>query len=75
MLFRSEGECGGTGTSTYFDEYGQIIDVDLTVEDLLGGKTGKPSPLVSTELWTSDLFARAALGFLVVDQTKMDERR
>ena len=60
---------GGT-TDPYSDETGQIIDVDLTKEDLVDGKAGLPSPLVS--VWEGDKFAATELGFLIVDQDKMD---
>lgn len=69
--YMTNAQCGGTGTDPYIDDYGRVIDVDLTLQDLPGGKTGKNSPLVSDELWDSELFQKAALGFLIVDQSKM----
>lgn len=64
----TQGECGGSGNERYVDQYGMIIDVDLTKEDLLSGKARTLAPLVSD--WTD--ISLNALGFLIVDQTKMD---
>ena len=64
----TDAECGGSGNIEYRDEYGIVIDVDLTKEDLLCGKSRTLAPLVSD--WTD--ISRNALGFLIVDQTKMD---
>ena len=64
----TNAECGGQGSDVYIDSYGVVIDVDLTKEDLLSGKTRLLSPLVTD--WTD--ISRNALGFLIVDQTKMD---
>ena len=66
--FMKESECGGTGNNVYRDEYGIIIDVDITIEDLPGGKTGKVSPLVT---WRTFETKEQVLGFFIVDQTKM----
>ena len=66
--YMTNAQCGGTGTGAYRDEYGQIIDVDLTLENLPGGKTGKNSPLVT---WSAFDKKELTLGFLIVDQTKM----
>ena len=66
--YMTNAQCGGTGNATYRDEYGQIIDVDLTIEELPGGKTGKLSPLVTWKTFTTK---EQTLGFLIVDQTKM----
>ena len=66
--YMSKAECGQTGTGDYLDEYGQIIDVDLTRTDIVDGKEGQLSPLVSD--WTD--ISKLALGFLIVDQNKMD---
>ena len=52
---------------TYSDEYGQVIDVDLTIEDLVDGRYGYESPLVKD--WTK--VNEEDLGFLIVDQSKM----
>ena len=64
----TNAECGGTGNDVYVDEYGVVIDVDLTKEDLLCGKSRTPAPLVTS--WEN--ISRNMLGFLIVDQTKMD---
>lgn len=64
----TNADCGGADNAEYVDEYGIIIDVDLTKEDLLSGKARLPAPLVTS--W--DDISRNALGFLIVDQTKMD---
>ena len=70
--FMTKAECGETGTDVYSDAYGQVIDVDLTLQTLPGGKTGKVSPLISDDLWTDQTkLNKAALGFLIVDQSKM----
>ena len=63
----TKAECGGVGNDPYLDEYGQIIDVDLTKQDIYDGKEGKLSPLVSD--WNN--IEKLALGFLIVDQDKM----
>ena len=63
----TNAETGGTGNDMHVDEYGAIIDIDLTKEDLVDGRTGKLSPLVSD--WTD--ISKNALGFLIVDQSKM----
>ncbi len=52
----------------YEDDYGRVIDVDLTVEDLKDGRYGYPSPLVKD--WAK--VSEEDLGFLIVDQSKMD---
>ena len=54
--------------AVYEDEYGRVIDVDLTIEDLKDGRYGYPSPLVKD--WTK--VSEEDLGFLIVDQSKMD---
>jgi len=67
-------------TDPYEDEYGQIMDLALDQSkapggQVLGGRTGKPAPLIGDYLWEEDnhdLYLSAAIGFLVVDQTKMD---
>lgn len=62
----------GDENAYYSDEYGQIIDVDLTVENLVDGKTGKPAPLVSwNDAQFSEFWPDNELGFLIVDQSKM----
>ena len=59
-------------SAPYEDENGRIIDVDLTLQDLKGGKSGKISPLISDDVWEDEkLFNKAQLGFLIVDQSKM----
>ena len=65
----NNGQCGGVGTDPYADDYGRVVDVDLTLEgeDIPGGKTRKPAPLI--EDWTD--IAKTTLGFLIVDQSKM----
>ena len=66
--FMQNKDCGGSGTDVYKDEYGIIIDVDLTKDPLPGGKTGKDSPLVTWKTFTTKT---QILGFFIVDQTKM----
>lgn len=51
----------------YSDEYGQVIDVDLTREGLVDGRYGYPAPFVKD--WTKA--DEEDLGFLIVDQSKM----
>lgn len=50
---------GGSGNN--IDQYGRIIDIDLTRKDIIGGKSGQP---VSFE-------GASRVGFLIVDQTSM----
>ena len=73
----TNAECGGEGTDPYCDDYGQVMDIvlDQTLMPggkVYGGRSGKECPLVADYLWESDLFKSAAIGFLIVDQTKMD---
>ena len=63
----TNAQCGLSGNDIYEDDYGIVIDIDLTVEDLLGGKSRTPAPLVSD--WTK--LNKTDLGFLIVDQTQM----
>ena len=67
----TKGECGGTGTDPYIDDYGRIIDVNLAEDEstLIGGKSGKNVKLVSS--WEQDELKKNNIGFLIVDQTKM----
>lgn len=75
----TNADCGGQGTEPYSDEYGQVMDLvldqSLIPGGVVGGRTGKPAPLIGDYLWNEeykDLYLSAAIGFLVVDQTKMD---
>ena len=76
----TNSQCGGEGDGVYSDEYGQVMDLALDQSKapggkVVGGRTGKPAPLIGDYLWEEenhDLFLSAAVGFLVVDQTKMD---
>ena len=75
----TNADCGGEGTEPYSDQFGQVMDLvldqSLIPGGVVGGRTGKPAPLIGDYLWTEeyhDLFLSAAIGFLVVDQTKMD---
>ena len=73
----SKADCGGTGTEAYVDEYGQVMDLILDQSKapggkVYGGRSGKECPLVADYLWDDPLFKSAAIGFLIVDQTKMD---
>ncbi len=71
---------GALVTDPYCDEYGQVMDLALDQSkapggEVLGGRTRKPAPLIGDYLWEEenhDLYLSAAIGFLVVDQTKMD---
>ena len=63
-------QVGTTGTGVYSDDYGRIIDVNLKADNIKGGKTGKAAPLISD--WAEAILAKTDLGFLIVDQTKMD---
>ena len=71
----TNADVGLSGSSTYIDEHGIVIDVDLTVQNLKGGKTGAISPLIieNDELnqWEPAILNKLALGFLIVDQSKM----
>ena len=75
----TNADCGGQGTESYSDQFGQVMDLvldqSLIPGGVVGGRTGKPAPLIGDYLWSEeyhDLFLSAAIGFLVVDQTKMD---
>ena len=61
---------GDSDNTPYADEYGRIIDVNLKADNIKGGKTGKPAPLISD--WEQTVLNKTDLGFLIVDQTKMD---
>ncbi len=67
----TKGECGETGNEPYIDQYGQIIDVDLTEDEstLIGGKSGKNIKLISS--WEKEELDKNCVGFLIVDQSKM----
>ena len=72
--FMTNAQAGAEGTATdaYLDDNGRVIDVDLTDQTIPGGKSGKISPLVATDVWEdAAMLKKAALGFLVVDQSKM----
>ena len=70
--FMSNADVGLTGTGAYIDDYGVIIDVDLTAQNVPGGKTGANSPLIYEDQWTdTKVFNKLTLGFLIVDQSKM----
>ena len=73
----SNADCGGQGSEPYEDEYGRVMDLvlDQTLMPggkVYGGRSGKECPLIADYLWESDLFKSAAIGFLIVDQSKMD---
>ena len=73
----TKADCGGEGNEPYFDKYGQVIDIVLDQSKypggvIHGGRTGKECPLIADYLWDDPLFLKAAIGFLIVDQTKMD---
>ena len=73
----SNADCGGQGTDPYEDDYGRVMDIILDQSlmpggKVYGGRSGKECPLIGDDLWTSDLFKSAAIGFLIVDQSKMD---
>ena len=70
--YMTNAQVGLTGNDMYVDEHGAIIDVDLTLTDIKGGKSGVVSPLVYEDQWDkADVFNKLALGFLIVDQSKM----
>ena len=70
--FMTNADVGLTGTGIYTDEYGAVIDVDLTLTDIQGGKTGTISPLIYEDQWEDEkVFNKLTLGFLIVDQSKM----
>ena len=66
---KNEIDTSSSDTSTYCDAYGQIVDVDLTADPIIGGKSGEVAPLIDS--WDLASLAKARLGFLIVDQTKM----
>jgi len=69
--FLTNKDAGKTGVDqdeVYMDEHGIVIPVDISLEELPGGKTGVDSPLVSWDLWEKK---SATMGFFIVDQTKM----
>ena len=55
-------QVGKSGSGTYYDAYGAIMDVDLYRSDLKGGKTGEPVTYEGAE----------ELGFLLPQQKSMD---
>ena len=70
--FMTNAQVGLSGNEVYKDEFGIIIDVDLTLTTLPGGKTGTNSPLVYEDQWDDvATFSKLTLGFLIVDQSKM----
>ena len=70
--FMTNAQCGLAGNDMYIDDYGAVIDVDLTLLDIKGGKSGVISPLVYEDQWADEkVFNKLALGFLIVDQSKM----
>ena len=73
----SKADCGGTGTEAYSDQHGQVMDIILDQSkapggQVVGGRSGNECPLIADYLWDDPLFLKAAIGFLIVDQTKMD---
>ncbi len=73
----SNADCGGQGSEPYEDDYGRVMDLVLDQSlmpggKVYGGRSGKECPLIGDDLWESDLFKSAAIGFLIVDQSKMD---
>ena len=64
----TDAQVGGSGDTVYKDEHGIIIDIDVTNEQLPGGKTGNPSPLVN---WKNYDTKEQVLGFFIVDQSQM----
>lgn len=54
------------GRDIYSDDNGQIVDIDVSRTDLIGGKTG-----VATSFKDSQGNYCSRIGFLIVDQTKM----
>ena len=54
------------GRDVYSDDNGQIVDIDVSRTDLIGGKTG-----VATSFKDSQGNYCSRIGFLIVDQTKM----
>ena len=68
-MYGSEISDGGSATP-YVDQFGRILDIDLTNENILAGETGEVSPLISS--WDEDVLFNSSIGFLIVDQTKMN---
>ena len=70
--YMTNAQVGLAGNDMYVDEHGAIIDVDLTLLDIKGGKSGVLSPLIYEDQWDdAAVFNKLALGFLIVDQSKM----
>ena len=67
-MYYSDISDGGDQT-LYTDEHGEILDIDLTNENIVAGETGLPSPLISS--WEESVLFNSSIGFLIVDQTKM----
>lgn len=63
----TNAEVGKSGNGVYSDLYGQVCDIDLTRDDIVDGKEGELSPIIQD--W--DNLAKARIGFLIVDQSKM----
>ena len=69
--FMTNAECNRTdlpANEAYRDEYGIVIKVDISRDELPGGKTGKNSPLVTKQVYTKKT---QTIGFFIVDQSKM----
>ena len=64
----TKSQCGGSGSDVYSDDNGIICDIDLTRTDLVDGRLGEPAPIVQWEY----LSRKTQIGFLIVDQSKMD---
>ena len=67
-MYASEINDGGLNVP-YVDEYGQVIDIDLTNPHILAGETGELAPLINS--WDENVLFNSQIGFLIVDQTKM----
>lgn len=68
-MYASDISDNGADTE-YVDKYGRIADINLLLGDeIIDGYTGKSVPLITN--WDVKKLALAAIGFLIVDQTKM----
>lgn len=60
----------GGDSNLYTDAHGEVLDIDLTNENIVSGETGKKSPLIKA--WDEDTLFNSSIGFLIVNQTKMN---
>lgn len=68
-MLNSDANISENPSQPYCDEYGQVMDIDLSRTDIVDGVNAQPSPLIPE--FGSAKYATSRIGFLIVDQTKM----